>query len=240
MNEVMKTINMLVILFVLAAKVAEAQTPPIETNSATNLPAVPAYTPPFDAAAAGLTPLFDGKTLNGWVGDPTCWKVVDGAIVGVKGNQNIMTTGDYDDFRLIVSTIQVDKPSNHQGIGFWGERMPEGKYGYGGCVLVMPPMPWTWDYTVNKGAPGTLSLNKDAGFKRSEWSQAEILVNRSKGTIRMAVNGIEILDYIDNNPSRLKKGPIGLQAHAGNKDVRYKDIFIEVSPKEDRLITVKK
>jgi hypothetical protein len=37
----------------------------------------------------------------------------------------------------------------------------------------------------------------------------------------------------------LKKGPIGLQAHAGNKDVRYKDIYIEVAPKEDRLITLK-
>jgi hypothetical protein len=199
-----------------------------------------AYVPPFDAAAAGLTPLFDGKTLNGWVGDPTCWKVVDGAIVGVKGNQNIMTVGDYDDFRIILSTRQVNAPDNHQGVGFWGEHMPAGKYGYGNCVDVMPPMNWTWDYTVNKGAPGKLSISKDLGLKRSDWTQAEILVNRAKGTIRMAVNGIEMLYYTDDNPSRLKKGPIGLQAHAGNQDVRYKDIFIEVNPKEDRLITLKK
>jgi hypothetical protein len=207
-------------------------------------PAAAAYVPPFDAAAAGLTPLFDGKTLNGWVGDPECWKVMDGAIVGVKGNQNIMTAGDYDDFRLIISTIQVKDPSNHQGVGFWGEHMPAGKYGYGNCVDVMPPMNWTWDYTVNKGAPGKLTvsrdLDKELGIKRSQWTQAEILVNRAKGTIRMAVNGIEMLYYTDDNPSRLKKGPIGLQAHAGNQEVRYKDIFIETSPKEDRLITLKK
>ena len=31
---------------------------------------VPAYRPPFDPAAAGMRPLFDGKTLNGWVGTP--------------------------------------------------------------------------------------------------------------------------------------------------------------------------
>jgi hypothetical protein len=164
--------------------------------------------------------------------------------VGVKGNQNLMTVGDYDDFRLIVSTRQVKEPSNHQGVGFWGEHMPEGKYGYGGCVDVMPPMNWTWDYTVNRGAPGKLTisrnLDKELAIKRSEWTQAEILVNRAKGTIRMAVNGIEMLSYVDDNPSRLKKGPIGLQAHAGNQDVRYKDIFIEVAPKEDRLITLKK
>ncbi len=204
---------------------------------------VPAYHPPFDAAAAGLTPLFDGRTLTGWVGDPDGWKVVDGAIVGVKGGQNLMTEGYYDDFRLIVSTIQVDSPTNHQGIGFWGEAMPPGKYGYGGCIDIMPPMNWTWDYTINRGAPGDLSvsrdLDKELGLKRSEWTQAEILVNRTKGTIRMAVNGIEVLAYTDRNPARLKRGPIGLQAHGGNHDVRYKDIFIEVAPKNDRLITTK-
>jgi hypothetical protein len=56
----------------------------------------------------------------------------------------------------------------------------------------------------------------------------------------LAVNGVEVLSYVDHKPDRLKKGPIGLQAHAGNHDVRYKDIFIEVAPKEDRLITLKK
>ena len=220
-----------------------AESAPSTPSFPSNAPAAPAvdnaYTPPFDAAKAGLTPLFDGKTLNGWVGDPECWKVVDGAIVGVKGNQNIMTVGDYDDFRIILSTRQVKAPDNHQGVGFWGEHMPAGKYGYGNCVDVMPPMNWTWDYTVNKGAPGKLSISKDLGLKRSDWTQAEILVNRARGTIRMAVNGVEMLYYTDDNPSRLKKGPIGLQAHAGNQDVRYKDIFIEVAPKEDRLITVK-
>ena len=203
-----------------------------------------AYVPPFDAAGAGLTPLFDGRSLQGWVGDPACWRVVNGAIVGVKGNQNLMTADDYDSFRLIVSTIQVSPPSNHQGIGFWGEQMPAGKYGYGGCMVVMPPMNWTWDYTINKSAPGKLTISRDLakelGLKRSQWTQAEILVNRNRGTIRMAVNGIEVLHYTDDNPIRLKKGPIGLQAHGGNQEVRYKDIFVERAPKEERLLTVQK
>ncbi len=216
----------------------------VEVIEKTIPPGDNAYIPPFDAAAAGLKPLFDGKTLNGWVGNPACWKVIDGAIVGLKDNQNLMTASDYEDFRIILSTRQVNAPSNHQGVGFWGDRLPEGQYGYGGCVLVMPPMNWTWDYTVNRGAPGRLTLSRDLekefGIKRSEWTQAEILVNRAKGMIRMAVNGIEMLSYVDDNPGRLKKGPIGLQAHAGNHDVRYQDIFIEVGPKEDRLITLKK
>jgi hypothetical protein len=202
------------------------------------------FVPPFDAVAAGLKPLFDGKTLKGWVGDPQCWKVEDGAIVGVKGNQNIMTVDDYDDFRLIVSSIQVKEPSNHQGVGFWGKRLPEGTWGYGGCLLVMPPMPWMWDYTRNGSQVGKMTVSKNVekelGVKRSQWTQAEILVNRAKGSVRMAVNGIEVMNYIDSDPARWRKGPIGLQAHGGNKEVRYKDVFIEVSPKEDRLITLKK
>jgi hypothetical protein len=104
-------------------------------------------------------------------------------------------------------------------------------------------MNWTWDYTTNRGANGTLRLNrdvdKDLGITRSEWTQAEILVNRAQGRVRMAVNGIEVLDYTDRNPARFKTGPIGLQAHGGNRDVRYKDIFIETAPKQSRLITLK-
>lgn len=34
------------------------------------------------AVPAGFTSLFDGKTLNGWSGDPTVWSVRDGAITG--------------------------------------------------------------------------------------------------------------------------------------------------------------
>ena len=201
------------------------------------------YTAPFDAATAGMKPLFDGKSLAGWSGDPAAWKVENGAIVGVNGNQLLMTEKDYDNFRLIVSTVQVLEPSNHQGICLWGERPPAGNWGYGGCIDVMPPMPWTWDYTTNAALAGKLDihrdLDKEMGLKRWQWTQAEILVNRAKGTIRVAVNGMEVLNYTDANPARLKKGPIGLQAHGGNREVRYKDISIEVDPKEDRLITVK-
>ena len=38
--------------------------------------------------ASGFQPIFDGKTLNGWDGDPAFWKVADGAIVGQSTPEN--------------------------------------------------------------------------------------------------------------------------------------------------------
>lgn len=60
------------------------------------------------AADDGFESLFDGKTLSGWDGDPTFWRVEDGAITGettaenpTKANTFIVYKGDpVDDFVL--------------------------------------------------------------------------------------------------------------------------------------------
>jgi hypothetical protein len=54
----------------------------------------------------------------------------------------------------------------------------------------------------------------------------------------MAVNGVEVTRYTDEDPTRLRRGPIGLQIHAGASEVEYKDLVVEVDPKEDRLVTL--
>lgn len=43
-------------------------------------------------APAGFTSLFDGKTLNGWRGDPNQWKVEDGALTGGSDVRNPIDT----------------------------------------------------------------------------------------------------------------------------------------------------
>ena len=37
---------------------------------------------------AGFRPIFDGKSLQGWDGDPRFWRVEDGAIVGQTTKEN--------------------------------------------------------------------------------------------------------------------------------------------------------
>ena len=49
-------------------------------------------------------PLFDGRTLAGWEGDPKLWRVEDGCLTGgsyvetVRQNEFLATTRDYTNF----------------------------------------------------------------------------------------------------------------------------------------------
>ncbi len=200
------------------------------------------YTPPFDPSTVStLMPLFDGKTLTGWNCNPNTWHVVDGAIVGTGQGEFCITKDSFSTVRIFVST-KTD--SDHQGIGFWGPQPPPGKWGNGdvACLDVMPPNEWTWDYLTNAGIATTAGsiFNTPAQQLMDAWTQAEILLTRATGRIRMAVNGSLILDITVADLNRPKpEGPIGLQAHAANTKVYYKDIWVEVNPTEDRLISLK-
>ena len=55
------------------------------------------------------------------------------------------------------------------------------------------------------------------------WNTTEILANLAKGSLRVAVDGREIVRYTDKDPARLTSGPI----------------FVETDPTEDRLYTVR-
>src|SRR5262245_55595800 len=56
------------------------------------------------SSLAAPVSMFDGKTLDGWEGDPKWWKVADGSIVGgslttkVPANMFVATKRDYTNF----------------------------------------------------------------------------------------------------------------------------------------------
>jgi hypothetical protein len=182
--------------------------------------------------------LFDGASLKGWKGNPAFWSVKDGAIHGVTNETRgelLLTDGDYADFRLILKSRLVSD-SNHLGMCFWGERRDDWRYG--DCILVIPPHGGMWDYHPGKGSPPRENIPHTKADPH-QWHETEVLARLKAGTVRMAVNGIEIVRYKDEDPSRLKRGPIGLQIHSGASIVEYKDIEVEVDPSEDRLLTVK-
>jgi len=77
-----------------------------------------------------FVPIFDGKTLNGWKGDPNYWRVEDGVLIGEvtpetileKNSWLIWQGGDVADFELKVE-YRVTEEGN-SGIGYRCDMVP--------------------------------------------------------------------------------------------------------------------
>src|SRR5215813_15341325 len=78
-------------------------------------------------AADGFVPLFNGKNLDGWDGDPALWSVRDGMIVGsteghpLEYNNFLCTKKTYSNFIL---RTQVKMRNHNSGIQFRSELVP--------------------------------------------------------------------------------------------------------------------
>jgi hypothetical protein len=181
----------------------------------------------------GSTSIFDGKTLDGWDGS-NYWSVKDGAIDGLaqNGGELIVTKALYDNFRISGQARMVQS-DNHLGVCFWGAKTG---HGYGGCIDFVPPSGSIWDYGGGGGIRTLTYVWKGVPVDKHQWHQFEILANATTGTVRMGVDGHEFPVY--HKAGRGKLAVIGLQIHAGFSEVAYKDLAVEVNPKEDRLLSV--
>jgi hypothetical protein len=191
--------------------------------------------PEGGAAPAGLTRIFDGTGWDNWVYNPVAWKIVDGAMRGQSpsGQSQAFTKESYSNFRLILKSRMVAS-NDHLGVCLWGNRPNPGSYGFGACLLVIPPRGSIWDYSNNTDHP-----RPELGISQNEWHTTEILANRTTGKVLIAVNGKLVHTYMDTRLNVRKHGPIGMQIHkAGASIVEYKDIDIEVDPKNENLTTL--
>src|SRR6476660_1111892 len=91
-------------------------------------------------AKDGFKPLFNGKNLDGWDGDPRLWKVQDGMIVGstegnpLKYNSFLATKKTYDNFIL---KAQAKLRNHNSGIQFRSEAIPDLKWAVRGYQVDM-------------------------------------------------------------------------------------------------------
>jgi hypothetical protein len=195
--------------------------------------------------------LFDGKKLDGWEGYPDLWSVKDGEIVGkntapVAVSTYLLTKNNYSDFRLTFAGKLVESEM-HSGVAFWGQVKPDvsknpeadrTKYTYAGHLVMFPSGWGMYDLFGRNGLPVDGGPAKKVG-KQHDWNDIEILAQGNR--VRVAVNGVAVVDWRDPEPKRIKEGPIGLQLHSNKvpQEVRFKGLVLETFPKEDRLLTVK-
>ena len=229
-------------------------------ESATNAaPTFPSPTPlsqnSLDKIAA-MTPIFDGKTLNGWKASvkgtnatdiTKAWSVKDGAMASLGEGRGVLhTENEYRNYRLIFQMRHISGQPDHQACVLIFCMAPTNGTALDalGGIQFQPPNGGGWDYRPgkNNNGRGLFTRLPHPKFDPHDWSQVEILVNADTGTARMAVaqpvgtKAYEVLDFKDATAG--KRGPIAWQMH--NKDLfdEYKDVRIEENPSENRLVTV--
>jgi hypothetical protein len=166
------------------------------------------------AAQDGFTPLFNGKDLTGWDGDPRLWKVEGGVIVGstegvtLTHNTFLITRAKYRDFVL---RLQMKLRNHNSGVQFRSEALPE--WVVGGLQVDAAGDNYWGNIYDERGKRGII-VNSYAEkgskvVKLKDWNDIEI---RCEGAhIQVKLNGL-VTAEMEDPP---KEGVIALQLHRG-------------------------
>ena len=193
------------------------------------------------AAQAGQEPIFDGKTLAGWVvppGDEKWWRVEDGAITGglmtetLNHNSFLSSAATYGNFDLRFK-VKMEKGDGFINSGMQVRSLRAGGGAMSGYQVDAGIGYWGDLYDEHRrnkkiaGAVDPAALKAVA--KDWDWNEYRILCEGPR--IRSWINGVAALDFTETDPKIPREGLLGMQAHSGGKFlVRFKDITIEKLP----------
>ena len=192
----------------------------------------------FTVCAAPVA-LFDGKTFSGWDGDTNhIWRIEDGALVAgdlksmVPRNEFVATRRSYTNFVLraqfkiegsegfVNGGIQIRSqriPNHNEMIGYQAD-IGEGWYG---CLYD--------ESRRNKVLARPEAAAVTRAFKPGEWNDYEIRCEGSR--VRLSINGVPMVDYVEKDPAIVPSGRIGLQVHGGGKTrIAYRNLMLEELP----------
>jgi len=236
----------------------QAQTPPAQTfiYLPPSADIDTTMTRPTAPLPAGMTRIFDDKSLAGWRQDPAdSWMVKDG-IIGSRGvGRGVLSTAKaYRNYRIVFDVRHVSGNPDHQAcVLFFGLMPPASEQPVDMLkgIQFQVPLGGTWDYRDGHHNDGKGAANGDEydvfprpAFDSHQWSRVEILINADKGTARLAVaqpvgsRAIEIGRF--HVPEAGRQGPFALQMHNQGLFDEYANLAVEENPARDELITVAK
>lgn len=185
---------------------------------------------PLAAEKPEFVSLFDGKSLEGWHGDPELWSVQDGVIVGsthekkIKKNSFLATKKTYDNFVL---RVKFKLENHNSGIQFRSKQHENFRVtGYQADIAENQFLGILYE----EGGRGILANVKDkkevkAHYKPGEWNQYEITAEGNH--IVQKLNGYTTVDFTDEEGKGAKSGIIAFQLHVGPPmKISFKDVEI--------------
>jgi hypothetical protein len=193
-------------------------------------------TPEAPPAPGKPTPLFDGKTMAGWEGNPKMWRVEDGALTGgsltegVKVNEFLATTREYSDF-VVRFQIKLTGTEGFVNSGFQirSQRVPNSTEMIGFQCDFGDPNWWGAIYDESR-RNRVLSPSNMAALgpvlRRNDWN--DYIVRAAGPRITTWINGQMGTDYRETDAAIPLSGKLGIQVHGGGKAlVQVRSISIQ-------------
>ena len=191
-------------------------------------------------ADQGFTLLFNGKNLDGWVGNKSSYQAKDGMIViepDGGGGGNLFTEKEFGDF-ILRFEFQLT-PGANNGLGIHAPL--EGDAAYAGKEIQIldneaEKYAGLEVYQYHGSVYGVMAAKRGFLKPTGEWNQQEVIVQHPK--IKVILNGETILegDYLEasRNGSLDKKDHPGLKRSSGHLGflghgdvVRFRNIAIK-------------
>jgi hypothetical protein len=214
---------------------------------------------PAGEDASGFQPIFDGKTLDGWDGNPTYWRVEDGCLVGevtpetvLKQNTFIIWRGGAPrDFELKLD-FRITAEGN-SGVNYRSQPLAGVQFALRGYQAdIDGANRYTGQNYEEKGRT-FLALRGDVGradpdgkvrtigavgdkeqlvsaIKKDDWNSMHII---ARGAVMThLINGQVMSIVVDDDPQRRKlEGLLGVQVHVGPPmKVQYRNIRLKTLP----------
>ncbi len=212
----------------------------------------PETPPATKEAPKGFVSLFDGKSLEGWEGDPIFWTVENGCITGRSTDKTPVPYSEYlvwqgepvGDFILLADFRMV---SGNSGIEYRAWKDAERNFGlngyqadiahgdimgilYGealGEIIAWRGEKATFDKDGNKSIEKFGDAQEIAkSIRMSGWNTYRI---EARGNLFTEyINDVKTSELVDERPIAPKHGIFGLQIHPGPPmTFQYKNIFLK-------------
>ena len=181
---------------------------------------------------ATTTVIFDGKTLEGWDGDASVFRIEKESIIGgqlkdkIPHNFFLSSKEEYSDFELTLEFRLIGEGTN-AGVQLRSKRIPD-HHEMIGYQADLGQNYWGALYDESRrnkilAAPKKEELDKV--LKRDDWSRYRILCEGRH--IQLWINDFKTVDYTEADAAIEQKGLIALQIHGGPPgEAHYRNIRI--------------